>query len=179
MIARPVFWRNFNAGESKKLNDILEDANKELIHEMGEVENYLTGILLRFKENAVEYVNAGHSDLICKRAKSGKTEIVKLDDRNFKGMFLGKEFMASTYETLDFTINNGDILVLYTDCLYENKNSNGEEYGYERLKATIGKAPVGSSQEILDYIIHDFVEFVGDDQFDDDLTALILKRISA
>ena len=58
MLARTIFYRNFAAGKEEDLSEILEKSNRHLIKEIGNVDYYLTGILLRFKQDSVEYVNA-------------------------------------------------------------------------------------------------------------------------
>ena len=76
MIARSVFYRNFNKGKENPLHEVLEKINRVLINEMGQADNYLTGILLRFNSDTVEYVNAGHSDLLCRHAATGCVETI-------------------------------------------------------------------------------------------------------
>ena len=39
----------------------MSEVNRGLMSEIDGVENYVTGILLRFRDNIVEYVNAGHT----------------------------------------------------------------------------------------------------------------------
>lgn len=39
---------------------------KAIIKEKGSIENYMTGIILRINDNVVEYVNAGHTDVLVK-----------------------------------------------------------------------------------------------------------------
>ena len=119
MIARSVLWRNFNKGRNTELNLVLENANKELIREIGGIDNYITGILLRFTGDEIEYVNAGHTDLICRRDKTRNVEIVNLKDRDIKGCFLGIDEMDKQFGRLTFKVSSNDVLLLFTDCLYE------------------------------------------------------------
>jgi sigma-B regulation protein RsbU (phosphoserine phosphatase) len=50
MIAKSVFRRNITEHPGEKLNRILEMSNSELINEIGKVDNYLTGMIILFKE---------------------------------------------------------------------------------------------------------------------------------
>lgn len=176
MIARSVFHRNFMSGHGKKLNEILQGANSDLINEIGDVDNYLAGILLRFEKDEVEYVNAGHSDLLYKSADSGDVKEINYEDRDFKGMFLGIKAVDAPYESLKFKISKSDILFLFTDCIYEAKNSDGKEYGMDKLVDSIKNAPDGSADNIRDHIINEFNSFMDDAIPEDDLTFIVVKR---
>ena len=60
MIAKSIIYRNFNQYYDKKLGFIVSQINEGLISQIGSVDNYLTGIFLKFNGSTVEYVNAGH-----------------------------------------------------------------------------------------------------------------------
>lgn len=179
MLAKSTVFRSFQAHGNHKLNEIFDTINKNLIREIGNVDNYLTGILLRFKDDAVEYVNAAHTELIYKIAASGNVAIVNRKDRDIKGMFLGKEAMQWPFEMLKFRVSTGDTLVLYSDCLIESKNSSGEEYGMDNVTASLRSAPSDASAgETLAHLMRDFTHFMGERKLADDLTVLVLKKRS-
>ena len=179
MIARSVFLRIFERNYDKNLNSIISKINSNMIREIGNVDNYLTSILLRFKDNTVEYVNAGHPDLLFKSSSSGKARILNLDDRDVKGRFIGLAGMDDPFRQLNFNMSEGDTLLLYTDCLSESKNKSGEEYGPERVLKSLERAPDGSAQKILDSILNDFNSFSSTKIISDDLTVIVLKYIKA
>jgi sigma-B regulation protein RsbU (phosphoserine phosphatase) len=176
MIARSIFFRNIKDGTGEPLNKVLEKSNKELINEIGNLDNYLTGILLRFKGDSVEYVNAGHSDLICKRGATGEVGIVNKEEDSIKGFFMGMVGVDHPYDSLSFTIGKNDTLLLYTDCLYEGRNTEDEEYGLIHLQKSLKQAPDGSAQEVLDYILKEFYMFTGLQELADDLTVIVIKK---
>jgi serine phosphatase RsbU (regulator of sigma subunit) len=165
MIARSAFDRHFRSGDSEGLNHVLENANKELISAKGNVDNYLSGVLLRFSGDTVEYVNAGHPDIIYKKSSSGKTGIVRKEGRDIKGLFLGLEATASKFDVLKFKVSKGDTLLLFTDCLTESQNSDGKEFDFERVIASL-----------QNYILNDFYGFMKSKPLEDDLTAVVLRR---
>lgn len=176
MIANTISRRNFFTKSDKNLGDVLYSINKELIKEINEVDNYLTGIFLRFKNNIVEYVNAGHADLIHRSANTGKVSLIDNKNGDFKGWFLGISDMFARYKTLKFKVKPNDILFVYSDCLNEEKNPNGEEYGVDRILKSIGNAPEGTPDEILDFIMEDFYYFTETENLTDDITAILIKR---
>ena len=67
MIAKSVIYSCFVDGYKDDLSDVINNANDRLQSEIGNVGNFITGIILRFNDNMVEYVNAGHNDIYLKK----------------------------------------------------------------------------------------------------------------
>lgn len=177
MIARSVIQRNFFSRSDEKLNVILEEVNRELVFELEKVDNYLTGMVLRFDDDTVEYVNAGHPELLIKKRASGSVRVVEPRDGDFKGSILGIGEIDHSFRTLKFRMDEGDCLFLATDCIYESSNEEKLEYGQARLEEAFSSAPEqGTADEILQYILNDFSRFIGDRGVSDDLTVLVIKR---
>ncbi len=177
MIAKIIFQKNFSHDLRKDLNDMIRNANLELINEIGDVDNYITGIILRFSGDRIEYVNAGHPDIIIKKYDSGKTFYAFDDAQNFKGMFLGFKEMDLPFHTNFIEVSVNDLIILYTDCIIEAKNRNEEEYGKNRLLDSIQHSPSGSAEQILASILHDLSAFRGTENLKDDLTVIVMKKI--
>ncbi len=193
ILAKSIVQRNMMSMRDKPLNEVLSAINDDLILELNNVDNYLTGIILRVEGDTIEYVNAGHPELLCRRFETGNVGIVNLENQDIKGMYLGIEAMKSEYKVLKFKMQKNDILVVYSDCLIETEN-NGEEYGIERIMHTLKSTNESTSIRIRDKIIRDFVSFkwgtpslndLTANEFlkeksiyklDDDFTMLVLKR---
>lgn len=179
MIAKSVSERNFMKGLNKKLGTVLQNINQDMIHEIGKVENYVTGILLRLTENKVEYANAGHTELLLKRGRTGEVIPLCPKGKDIKGLFLGIEGMESTYGTLSVETQVDDTLLLYTDCLTECPSLNRddrEEFGMERLSESFAAAPKSHTDAIRDHILKDLREWRGSEAMDDDLTFIVMRR---
>ena len=69
----------------------------------------------------------------------------------------------------------GDILVLYTDGVTEAENSQGEEFGVERLSNLIRRGQTLSANELMNHILESVTEFSRDVGFEDDATILVVK----
>jgi sigma-B regulation protein RsbU (phosphoserine phosphatase) len=69
----------------------------------------------------------------------------------------------------------GDILVLYTDGVTEASNSQGEEFGMERLSNLIRRGPTLSADALMKHILGSVTDFSRDVGFDDDATILVVK----
>jgi hypothetical protein len=106
MLAKSIINRNFLNFQDVPMYKVLEKINSELIRELGSIDNYLTGILLRFSGDNVEYVNAGHTELLLKRGDAG-VKIIQTKGDDIKGSFLGVPAMGSQFRSLNFkTVRN-------------------------------------------------------------------------
>ncbi len=178
LLARSVLTKRFIDSPSMSLNKLVEKINHDLIIEIGNVDYYLTGILLKFSGTKIEYINAGHTDLLYRSSKLGKVKEVIPKSREFKGHFLGVEAMESAFSMLSFSVDKEDMLLLYTDCLIESQNYKNEEFGVERLKLALQNIPENSSSEqALNYVLKNFYTFVGSRGVTDDLTAILIRKI--
>ncbi len=175
VLAKPVIFRVFIKMRKAKLNNVFTVANNHLIQEISNIDNYLTGLLLRFDKEKVEYVNAGHTDIIF-RSKKKKISVIDRKDVSWKGTFLGFEGMPSDYKVLRFNMTKGDTLLVYSDCLIESTNEDKEEYGMARLTKAYENAPNNDAKSIVQYILDDFYGFIGPKKLKDDLTIVLLRR---
>ncbi len=176
MIAKSIVFRVFKNSERFPLNNLLERVNEELVKEIGHLENFLTGVILRFKGDSVEYVNAGHTQLLCRRAGDGSVAIINRDDADFRGPFLGVPDMVTKFKLMGFTVSPGDQILIYSDALIEARGEDNKHYGLARLMDAFRGAPAGTSKDTTDYIIHDVKQFLRDRPFRDDLTVILLTR---
>ncbi|MCP4137094.1 MAG: AAA family ATPase [bacterium] len=177
MISKSIMFRHFDRGFDDPINEVLYEANEALQAEIGNVENYITGVMLRLKENTVEYVNAGHPDIFVK-TKDRIFPVVKEDGGSISGFFLGIADMGIAYDSITFQVEKGDFILLYTDCLNEATKKR-KEYGPKRIIESFESASYElSAQEMLDHVLEYFYEYLGRrDDLPDDLTVMVLKRL--
>jgi sigma-B regulation protein RsbU (phosphoserine phosphatase) len=114
------------------------------------------------------YVNMGHNPPLLVRNK----EIRKL---KVGGMILGVMPTVIPYKSESVQLENGDLLVLFTDGITEAMNKEGEEYSDEKLEELVLGMGHCSSKETLNNILDDVANFIQGAQQSDDITALILK----
>lgn len=178
VLARSVFARRFAALGQGALGDCLAGIHAELVRELGGVDEYLTCLMLRIEGGRVEYANAAHPDLLFRRAGQDLARpLVPKGREGFRGPPLGKEGFEGSWTALRFAPAPGDILLAFTDCLEEARNAAGERYGRARLEASVGRAPSGSARGLLDAVLGDITAFAGSEALDDDLTAIVLRRL--
>lgn len=154
------------------LNDpreIVRTANRmicDIVSDSGMFLTLLYGIFDR-ADNELRIVSAGHNPVFI----TGGENVTRIDST---GSVLGWD----PDDTWDITASRflpGTSLVLYTDGLTEAKNRTGQEFGEEGLAALLGDSM--STDTTIDHIVQ-HVERFCDNEFPDDLTIFILKRIS-
>jgi len=121
------------------------------------------------QNGTLTYCNAGHNPPYLHHADHRPPDLL-----GNPGRPLGVEIDARlSQHTL--TIQEGDILILYTDGVTDAQNAAGEFLGVAPLQRQAnweGK----SAQEILADIVHNIQHFVGDTPQFDDVTLMVLAR---
>lgn len=117
----------------------------------------------------IEISNAGHCPPILLHNK--ETELIEAT-----GLPVGL-FCESNYSALRVKLEVNDYLVLYTDGLTET--SNGEmEYGVERLRKILSEINNPTPEELVNYIVNDRNKFGNGIPKEDDMTIMVMKRVS-
>jgi PAS domain S-box-containing protein len=178
MTARSIVFRSFTSMNDLPLDEVLAAINDELFKEIGQLDDFVTGILLRSRENVMEYVNAAHPHLILRHA-DGTVEVITSIYHDNRGTFLGTYEGIRNFRVMKFEVNPGDQLLAYTDALIECLGDAKRHYGLDRLVASFRSAPDGSAQEIMAHIMADMEHFIGGNAPKDDLTAILLRRRQA
>ncbi len=177
LLAKSTITRNFHLYRKEKLGRVMEFINDGLIAEIGQTDNYVTGILLRFDGDTVEYANSASPDMLFRSGPSGKTG--KVTDRTgnkITGRFLGVAEMRAPISALSIKLLPGDCLFMYTDCMIESQDGRGRIYQETDLMGSLKNARGATAREILDHILADFDRFVEGCPVKDDLTAILIKR---
>jgi len=82
------------------------------------------------------------------------------------------------YQDQPLQLQQGDIVIFYTDGINEAVNSNGEMYNIERLKDAIMKFDSEmSAEKIVKAILQDVGDFVGSAEQYDDMTVIVVKKV--
>lgn len=114
------------------------------------------------------YVNAGHCEPILLGA-DGRVE--RLDSG---GMILGP-MPNAVYMRGYIYMEPGDRLLIFSDGLSERARK-GEEFSEERLVALFGECGNLTAAETVDRIFQEVRAFDGDSLWEDDVTAMVVKR---
>lgn len=127
--------------------------------------------VLNESNNTIDYSNGGQPYPILKRGD----QIVEIETSDLP---LGSRKNVE-YEAATFDLNDDEFLIFHSDGLIEALNSQQDMYGTERLNDLIAKVPSESSaEEMIQFIIDDVQEFVQEAEQYDDMTLVVVKRIS-
>ena len=116
----------------------------------------------------VDYANGGQPYPVLKRGE----EIIEIESSDLP---LGS-MKKVEYESVNFDLNEGDILIFHTDGLIEALNTEEEMYGTERLTESVLKIPDNfTAAEVIQSLVEDVHNFVGEAEQYDDLTIVVIK----
>ena len=143
----------------------------EVLYEVTSADRFATLFygIANLQENTFVYCNAGHPPpLLCR--KSGET--VNL----YTGGLIVGSFEDASFDDGRVYLDEGDVVVLYTDGLIEKSNDRDEIFGIDRLEQAIKDCHSCPVEEIRDHLIDVWRAFVGNGRQDDDTTMIIVKR---
>lgn len=184
MLSKNIIYKAFRHcyDQNRTVSSALREVNDNIIKAKGGIENYLTGIMLRFSkidENSskIELASAGHPYPVLYSAKDDK--IINLKDFEKEARFgaIGMEGIEVSFVDIDFVMNKGDILVAFSDGIIELSDENRNSFGRKRLETLITENKNLPVKEILEVLKSQSQKFRGNTMRDDDLTVIILRKI--
>ena len=176
MLVKNIIFQEFYNGKDDKLKSIIDRINIRYIKEKGNIENYLTGILARITGEKIEFINAGHSMPIFYNAKEDKADFVKSEDSSMAFGAIGLPDIPTNFISHTITMSQGDELIFFTDGATEATNTQGEDFGKERLLKSIFRNADRPLTTQVNCIVSDILTFIGDKPQNDDITIIILKK---
>ncbi len=151
---------------------VLKAANRRILIDTQDNNLFVTVFygILDPKTGVLAYSNAGHNPPYLLRAQGDVVE--KLPRTGVPlGLFEDKIWERDTVQ-----LNQGDVLLLYTDGVTDAQNVEGGVFGEDRLVARARVNLGRSAAEIQAATIAGIYEFVGDAPQFDDITLMILIR---
>ena len=152
--------------------DVLSEVN-DLLTEDNEAFMFVTVLYAVFDPHSgtLNYANGGHTNPLLVHS-DGTSEELPLTGGIALGVMPELEYKESSV-----TLAEGDTLVLYTDGVSEAMNSEGEEFGIDRLRNIFVNSPPASARAANEAILQAVIDFAGDTPQSDDVTCLVLRRI--
>ena len=167
--------------KQKPLSEVLSDLNKGLIEAKGEVDNFLTGILLNIKDKkngacVIEIADAGHPyPLLYQNDSKRVIEIQPPVGLESYGP-IGVSGIETHYTDFTFEMKKGDVLVLFTDGLTEQMNEHRQEFGKDKLGKILIETNRKNADSILQTLLARLDQHTGQEMRTDDVTVIILKK---
>ncbi|MCA8974834.1 MAG: PP2C family protein-serine/threonine phosphatase [Planctomycetes bacterium] len=160
------------ASVRSSLAEFFDDFAASMYEDLTSTERFLTAAALAIEPNdrRIEYVSAGHNDLLVYRAAADRVEVVQTENT-----ILG--FMPRPgYVSRHIILERGDCLLLFTDGITEAVNEQDEMFGDDRLAALFAQlAPERTARAIVDGIVEAVDAFRGGEIVGDDVTAVVVK----
>ena len=136
-----------------------------------------------FIEKDGRFIHAGTHEVALLYSRK-KDEVIEIRECTNGTAFLGlSEHICSKASEGSFTIEPGDMLVLYTDGVIEAKNADSEQFGIDRLKQVIMRKKESPADELITEVVSTVSDFArGGDmkrhggKFADDLTLVVLRK---
>ena len=149
-------------------SDILQQVNNSVYQDakVSEVFATLSIVVINNKTNTVKYTGAGDLPILHLDSPNGKVEKIKS-----KGLLLGFSAHGS-YEDITINMLSGDNILLITDGIIESRNTNGDQFGSDRLQDVILKHR--NTQDIIGDIKREFTEFTSGN-YEDDISLISIK----
>jgi sigma-B regulation protein RsbU (phosphoserine phosphatase) len=126
--------------------------------------------ILQPEARRLVFSNAGMPYPIVKRGS-------KVWNLEVSGMPLGL-IEEAEYEDMSFDMAEGDLVAFYSDGITEAENESEDMYGVERLQQIIGRMdPAMDAAAIVEAILQDLADFVGNAEQYDDMTVVAVKKL--
>ena len=153
---------------------LLAEVNRRLLPNIkkGMFVTMFFGVLDR-RDGRFRYASAGHNPLIVLSKETGVAQLIKT-----KGYPLGMvppEMYEKRVECREITLGDDDWLVQYTDGVNEAQDDAGNELGIERFARMVESCKDLGADELVERVLAELAEFVGDAPQYDDITLLALK----
>jgi sigma-B regulation protein RsbU (phosphoserine phosphatase) len=150
--------------------EILAEANRTLCRE-NPLDLFVTVFcaVLDTSDGELIYANGGHNPPYRLGAEGAATPLALTG-----GVALGV-MDGLTYREERITLAPGEGVLLYTDGLTEAFDTEGREYGEERLTALLGDTGELSARTLIERVTADVAAFTGEAEQSDDLTCLSLR----
>jgi serine phosphatase RsbU (regulator of sigma subunit)/putative methionine-R-sulfoxide reductase with GAF domain len=165
-----IFSANFKY-RVKKDKDMLTTINHldNLLAETTDASQFVTSFTcsVNIEDRVLKYFNCGHHPTFIFR----KDQIIELKEGEAPlGLFPG---LPRTITKVN--IEKNDLVLLYTDGIIEAENPQGEQFDYNRLKNCMKTNKHLPAESIKEKLIRELKEFINADNFDDDVTYVIIK----
>ena len=151
---------------------VVSDVNRQLAADVDASGRFMTLFYLTMDVDAgkIRWVRAGHDPALLYDPVSDT-----FDELKGPGMALGVDEEWVYEASLRENIAEGQILLLFTDGIWEAHNEAGESFGKEPIHDIIRSSKDRPAQDILNLLLERLTHFTGSDTFEDDVTLVLIK----
>jgi sigma-B regulation protein RsbU (phosphoserine phosphatase) len=170
-MALSVTVLRFAMGLNFSPDELMDRANRAIVSDQ-QSKMFATVFVgyLDLESSSLEFASAGHNPPLLYRAATGRCEYLET-----MGVAMGL-FKDADYAEKSVTLEEGDVLVLYTDGITEVIDADEEEFGEDRLEKLVIQHASLSAQDLTDLIIDAACDFALEEGVVDDETLVVIKR---
>jgi serine phosphatase RsbU (regulator of sigma subunit) len=132
-------------------------------------DEHATLLLLRYERSGRVTFAGAHDDIIVCRARTRRCVCIASS-----GVWIGAlPAIDAMTRDAEFVLEDGDVLVLYSDGVTEARNAHHEQFGLERLCSTIESSQSAPAEAIRDRILGEVEGWCPSP--DDDITVVVAR----
>lgn len=163
--------RALASGAGLRPAELLGEVN-HLVTQATRGDNFVTFLyaLLDSNSHRLTAANAGHCHPLVIR-RDGRVESIGVSD-----LVLGL-VRDVRYAEYSAELEEGDLVVLYTDGLGEGQNSSGELFGEGEMHQVLATRAGSTAREVVDALFAGLDRFTGGGPLRDDTTVVVLRRL--
>ena len=179
LLGKKIFDQEFYENEKNSIVELMEKINLRFNVEKGEVDTFMTGILVRMKgvdskgNGQIEFVNAGHQSPVIYRKKDDSFELV--NNSTLSVGAIGLSSIEPYYDSISMEMSKGDELILYTDGVINCCAPGGRRLGQQGFINILASNINKNADTQLNDIISNIAAFKGMEPSKDDMTIMILR----
>lgn len=137
--------------------------------------SFVTLASVSFHRDLVKYNRAGHTPLL---HFSADGQYRYLQPKGMGIGFVKKEIFNTVLEEMEFSLEKGDVIVLFSDGITEVRDVDNTELGYQRFAEIVRAARFEPDvQKMTDRILREVLLYAGATAFSDDATFVIVRRL--
>jgi len=168
------------AGKGQSAKQILIEVNRLLTKDMEEF-RFMTMVYMDWipETQSICFSSAGHEEILIYRSGKKCCESIKA-----RGVAIGladrlgiMDKLDSFLEEHEIKINPNDAVILYTDGVTEAVNEKGDMYRRNRLIESIVRFGELDATEMLNQMLADLKQYMGNAPQYDDITMVVVKKI--
>ncbi|MEM1164662.1 MAG: SpoIIE family protein phosphatase [Planctomycetota bacterium] len=152
----------------------LQRLNAELVNDLGDG-RFVTfaAVVITPDDDRILSTSAGHGPLILFRQASASVQSFGAD-----ALPLGVHDSSEEIGAVPHVMEPGDLFILLTDGFFEWANPSGQQFGTKRLEASLARHGHKPADQVISDLLADVEAFASGTSQPDDLTAVVIRRVS-
>jgi len=149
-----------------EISQVMEIFNNEYLYKYKSLNSYFTAIIIEIniEQKTLKYVSAGHPPAILLQNNS-------IHRLGFTGRMIGIS-QNNKYSSSTFSFTKSDRLFVFTDGIFEQFNSQREEFGEEKIISILAENRHLTVKETIQIALEELNQFLNGFETQDDITIL-------